>query len=215
MKKLALFLLIIFAVFSLNAQTDFLDNTTMTSYGFGFDKIIPHNKDSKVTTALQIGGSYNLKHLYFKDNIVFQNTDNGLIMFPDTNSSHGYPNRFFNSGYTRLTGQYLRLKLGGGVLFYQFISVTTGINMDFRVGSKYKNKYFVGGDKKKDIIKGNDALKLCNTQFSWFVSVNIKNNISVYYEYQFRNFLKEDWGTDIRNHGIGIAISTGGKNNKQ
>ncbi|MCP4176310.1 MAG: hypothetical protein GY756_00920 [bacterium] len=217
MKKIITFSILFTFTLILNAQTyyrlpvnnpdQFLDNTSMKGFSLGSGAVFGFLKEINIVSpAFHIFFGYNAKHLYFDNKMIFEDNSGSLTMYLNDDPSRDYPDKAPKKGYTRLTGQYFRFRIGNGILATRHFYLTTGINTDIRIASKYKHKWYSGDTKKKEIIKGNNVLKLNNVQFSWYVELGLPLGIGIYYERSFNEFMKDDWGANVKMHMFGISI---------
>lgn len=231
MNKLILFSLLCFSTAGLFAQEyrlpisdqdAFLGNTSTFIESLTIGQLVPvsklkHNpffgRDSVVSdweskkkiepgVGLRIG--YSWRDMSFDDNMIFEDENGDLLMQVNDDPTVLYPSRLFRNGYTRLRGGYFRIGAGVGLVLFNAFQISTGLNVDLRVFSQYKNKAFVDDNKVVNKLKGNELLQLNGQQYSWVIQGGFQG-LSFCYEMSLNDFFKESWGLDYQFSSFGVV----------
>ena len=188
--------------FLANTRT-YLESVTLGGLAPLSDSLrLAENLYIRAGAGLRIG--YSKRRITFRDDLIFEENQGDLIMSVNDDPARDYPDQWPRRGYTRLEGQYVRIGISGGILVGKLFQISTGINADFRVGSRYLDKHYIDGDKQKDKLSGNDLLQLNGQQYAWVVQAGFQG-LSVCYEISLNPFFQESWGLDYRFQSFGIV----------
>ncbi len=167
-------------------------------------QLFPLKKEGKVRPGAGFRVGYAERKINFDNDMIFANQNGDLVMNVNDDPTLDYENRFLRRGLTRLRGEYIRVGGSFGLLLGKMLHLSTGMNADFRIRSVYHNRYFVGDDRMREKLTGNDLLQLNNTQFSWVTQFGFQG-LSVSYEISLNPFFADAWGLDYQFQSFGIV----------
>ncbi|MEM8523904.1 MAG: hypothetical protein AAGG68_04635 [Bacteroidota bacterium] len=210
---LSLFAMISLATFSLSAQK-IITPANVTAEEFSHSLInfsltgISDTLRSKGLFLYGYKGGYNLKSLRFDRKYDFELLEEGQLQLLESNNpAYEYPSKVFRSGFSALSGHYIRLAPVVGFGKKRLVYVITGPTIDFRIGSTQQHRYYVGKTLNQDFMRGNEALQLKTFNAGWRVGLGAFGVVSINYEWAFTNFLRDDeWNTNVKFNGISVII---------
>lgn len=136
-------------------------------------------------------------------------TTDKTVFYVNNDLKRDYGNSFFSYGKTKLVVSTFRVNPEMGVSFdieEKSIGITVGPVLDVLLRPKYKQKYTVEGQKKKEVLKGNQYLNVNPIQYG--VSAALMTPwADIYGAYFFNNFFTNNHGPKVRLLEFGIIFS--------
>ncbi len=203
---LAMPLLLAGQPFSLPIQDEeaFMGNVRSYVESVTLGQLFPLKEEGKVRPGAGFRIGYVERNLIFRDNLIAEDQNGSLLLQFNDDPAKEYPNELFRRGFTRVRGEYFRVGGSVGLLFGKFFQVSTGLNVDFRTTSKYKNRWFEDDVRMVSKLKGNDLLRLNGQQFAWVAQVGLQG-FSVCYEISLNRFFRPSWGLEHRFQSFGVV----------
>ena len=203
---MALPLFLVGQTFSLPIQDEeaFMGNVRSYVESFTVGRLFPLKEEGKVRPGAGFRIGYAERSLFFRDHLIAEDQNGSLLLQFNDDPTREYPNELFRRGFTRVRGEYFRIGGSVGLVFGKMFQVSTGLNVDFRTASNYKNRWFENDERMVAKLKGNDLLQLNGQQFAWVAQVGLQG-LSLSYEISLNPFFKSAWGLEHRFQSFGMV----------
>ncbi len=151
------------------------------------------------------------KKFRFANNLIsgLDTTINRTVFAIDNDPNKDFGSGFFSYGKTKLVVPTYRInpEFGASIdVGEQAIGITVGPVLDIALGAKFKQKYKENGQKKKNVVRGNDNLNVNTIQYGISAAI-ITPFIQIYGAYMLNSFFKEDKGPSVNVFEFGLNFT--------